>query len=115
MNPQHSIKPTRVGDIALIEIFTRHGYSGKLLKVLNRVRKYYWVHLLADILLADGKTLNPQFLLQLQATSTQTFSWEQPTSNDFDRWNAALQSITSASLTHPHTLRAYTEEPHIPL
>jgi hypothetical protein len=41
MNPRHNIKPTRVGDIAPIEIFTRHGYSGKLLEVLNGARKYY--------------------------------------------------------------------------
>jgi hypothetical protein len=26
-NPQHNSRPTRAGDIALIEIFTRHGYA----------------------------------------------------------------------------------------
>lgn len=114
MNSRYNLKPTRVGDTALIELFTRHGYTGNLLEVLNRVRKYYRVHSLADILQADGKTLNPQFLLRRQASSTRTFSWEQPTSGDFKKWNAALTNITSASLTYPHRLGDYTEEPHIP-
>jgi hypothetical protein len=68
---------------------------------------------LADILLADGKTLNPQFLLRRQADSNRTFSWEQPTARDFEKWNSALQSVTSSSLTYPRPLGAYTEEPHI--
>ena len=114
MNPRHTLKPTRIGDIALIELFSRRGYSGNLLVTLNRVRKYYRVHSLADILLADGKTLNPQFLLRRQANSTRTFSWEQPTTSDFEKWNSALRNITSASLTYPRPLGAYTEQPHIP-
>ena len=114
MNPRHTLKPTRIGDIALIELFSQRGYSGNLLVTLNRVRKYYRVHSLADILLADGKTLNPQFLLRRQANSSRTFSWEQPTTSDFEKWNSVLRNIMTASLTYSRPLGAYTEQPHIP-
>jgi hypothetical protein len=114
INPSYCLQPIRVGDLALMEIFIRRGYSASSLVSLNRVRKYYRVHSLVDILLADGKTVNASIITRQQLKSTRTFSWEQPTPTDFAYWNTAIRLITSPSLTYPHRLGQYLQQPHIP-
>lgn len=113
MKPQFCLKPTRLGDIALMELFISRGYSAPSLVSLNRVRKYYKVHSLADILLADGKTVNASIVTRQQLKSSRTFSWEQPTPSDFATWNTAIRLITSPSLSYPRRLGNYTQQPHI--
>jgi hypothetical protein len=110
---QFLIPPTRRGDVALMELFIKLDYSTDQLVRLNRVRKFHRVHSLADILSADGKTVEPAVLTTRQRHSTRTFSWEQPTKADFTLWRTAIRAITSSSLTYSSPLGEYLEEPHI--
>jgi hypothetical protein len=84
------------------------------LERLNRVRKFHCVHSLADILCADGTTVDPAIFSTSPGHSSRTFSWEQPTRADFEAWRHAIRNITSANLTYNPPLGKYKSSPHIP-
>jgi hypothetical protein len=115
MIPCFHITANRVGDVSIIELFVRAGYSGEMLESLNRVRKFYQVHLLLDVLCAEGCTVDMSLAFSRQTgLSTRVFSWEQPTTSDFNRWEWALRRITSSNSVLPTPLGHYLQEPHIP-
>jgi hypothetical protein len=112
-DPKFHIKPTRVGDRALMELFLEQRYQKHIMERLNRVRRFLRVHSLADIVLADGCTVDTAHILsRTQGHSTRTFSWEQPTPTNFDTWKSAIRDITSASYRLPTPLGPYSQEPH---
>ena len=90
-----------------------HGYKGIALERLNRVRNFHCVHSLADILCADGRSVDPAVFSTTPGHSLRTFSWEQPTQADFDLWRHAIRAITSPTLTHDPPLGKYLTTPHI--
>eukprot|EP00956_Cyclotella_meneghiniana_P033146 scaffold93778_cov40-Cyclotella_meneghiniana.AAC.4 len=45
--------------MALMYLFDRLGYSSDSMEILNRCQRFHCVHSLADILRADGKTIDP--------------------------------------------------------
>ena len=106
---------TRVGDRALMELFLSQGWSINELITLNRVRKHLRLHSLADILMADGKTVDKEKVMtETQGVSTRTFSWEEPMKSDFTVWRQAIRSITSTALVYPTPLGVFTSTPHRP-
>lgn len=66
MNPRFHLTATRLGDVSIIELFVRAGYSGEMLEILNRVRKFYNVHSLSDVLCVDGCTVDRSRVLSRQ-------------------------------------------------
>lgn len=108
------IPPTRDRDLSLIELFQDHRNSGRVLSILNRVRKYYRVHSLADILCADGMTVDLASFSRRPRPSFRSFSWERPTPSDFELWERTIRSFMSPSLQSPRSLGPYLSPPHIP-
>jgi hypothetical protein len=108
------IPPTRLNDISIVEFFLRNGISGTNLEILNCVRKFFHVHSLADILRADGTTIDTIIFSRRPLPSLRTFSWEKPTLSDFDFWESTLRSLVAPSLRRLQSLGHYTSEPHIP-
>lgn len=112
-NKRFHIPLLRIGDKALMNLFFDKGYDSSLLTQLNRVRKFLRLHSLADILRADGCTVDSEWIFtRRQKPSSRTFSWEKPTPSDFAAWEAAIRDITSASFTYSPPLGAYTATPH---
>ena len=114
LDPKYLLTPTRQGDKPLVELFIEHGYKGVALERLNRVRRFHCVHSLADILCADGITVDPAIFSTSPGHSSRTFSWEQPTKADFEAWKISIRTITSANLTYSPPLGGYKSPPHIP-
>ena len=78
------------------------------------MRKYYRVHSLADVLCADGITVDPASFSRRPCPSSRTFSWERPTPSDFELWERTIRSLMSPSLQSPRSLGPYLSPPHIP-
>jgi hypothetical protein len=105
----------RVGDRALNELFLEQSRPMEEMIALNRLRKHLRLHSLADILMADGTTVDKEKVMtELQGESTRTFSWEQPTKSDYNIWRQAIRSITSNALVYPSPLGDFTHTPHRP-
>jgi hypothetical protein len=83
-SPKYLLGPTCWGKRPLVELLIEHGYRGVLLQHLNRFRKFHYVHSLADILCANGCSVDPAIFSTIPGHNLRTFSWEQPTSADFD-------------------------------
>ena len=85
--------------------------------ILNRYRKYKKVHLLADILRCDGKTVDPEILLsqQTKIISTCQFSTEKPTEKDKVLWRQALNAISSLNFTIQDSIGDFLHSPHYQL
>jgi hypothetical protein len=75
-HPQYQLLPTRSNDRPLITLFRLHNYIGPDLSSLCRTRKFYQVHSLADVICADGTTVDPKFVSGRQGSSSRVFSWE---------------------------------------
>lgn len=90
MNDPFHLKPTRISDIPLTDLFLPEPKSTQL--ILQRVRKAYGLHSLADLLLANGSDVNPLYLVPpTTPRSTRTFSWEQPIPSDISVWCSAIR------------------------
>lgn len=116
LNSKFQIKPTRVGDKILMELFPEQRYTKNIMEQLNLVHWYLRIHSLAHIhLLADGSRVDADLIiLQYQWFSTCTaFSWEQSTPSDFETWNNEINDITSPSLKYPSLLGKYLQELHL--
>jgi hypothetical protein len=113
-HPQYQLLPTRLNDKPLIPLFRLHNYIGPDLTSLCRTRKFYQVHSLADVICADGTTVDPKVISGRPGSSSHVFSWEQPTPSDFALWESALRCITSPYLRLTPALGPYLCEPHVP-
>ena len=114
-NEKFHIPKLRQNDRALMELFLDAGLPMETLIILNRVRRYLRVHSLADILMADGSTVNKELAISCKpATSNRVFSWEQPTPSDLTTWRHSIRLITSVTLTVSPPLGPFLASPHIP-
>jgi hypothetical protein len=95
--------------------FARMEFRGKELTILNRPRKFYHVHSLADFILADGRTVDARVHSCRPGNSTRSFSWEKPSRSDFDLWDKAITSLSSHNSSLLPQLGPYIAEPHIPI
>jgi hypothetical protein len=81
---------------------------------INRVRKYKGLHSIgiADLLLCDGRTVDPWVLTTEPSDSSRVFSVEQPTRSDFATFRRAVQLLISPSLVLPTPLGQFVGQPH---
>jgi hypothetical protein len=103
----------RVGDRSIMSVICAVDIFSKAEWILiNRVRKYKGVHSIADLLLCDGRTVDPWILNTESSDSTRVFSVERPTCSDFALFRRAVEFLTSPSLTLPSSLGQYVAHPH---
>eukprot|EP00956_Cyclotella_meneghiniana_P031687 scaffold83869_cov45-Cyclotella_meneghiniana.AAC.7 len=81
-------------------------------RAINRVRKYKGVHSLADIVLCDGRTLDPWVLTTEGSDSTHVFSVEKPTRSDFATFRRAVTYLTLPTHRLQSPLGAYVNKLH---
>lgn len=93
--------------ICAVDIFSKAEWV-----VINRVRKYKGVHSIADLLLCDGRTVDPWVLTTASSDSSRVFSVERPTRSDFALFRRAVEFLTSPSLILPTSLGPYVAHPH---
>ena len=110
--PRFNIGPSRVGDVALMDIFLAAGYSTSLMESLNRCRRFKCVHSLSDVLFADGKTINYEVFSDAPGESTRLFSWEQPTRADQSQWKSAILDKVPQTISRIGQLGKYICQPH---
>ena len=65
---------------------------------LNRVRKFKGVHSVGDLVLCDGRTIDPLMLDRRPGDSTHDFPTEKPMPADFKLWSEALHALSSQTL-----------------
>ena len=109
-----NLGPIRQGDMALMYLFDRLGYSSDSMEILNRCRRFHCVHSLADILRADGKTIDPVVISSQPGESTRLFSWEQPTQSDLRFWCTTIKSVVRRTIPTLTTIGNYISAPHRP-
>ena len=86
-------EPPRDGDQWLMRLFIRLGYTKVELEQLNRVRIFFQVLYLSDILCAEGKFLDRKYLIRRKAEekwSKYNFPREKPRNKDIRLWRVAL-------------------------
>ncbi len=69
---------------------------------LNRARKYYQIYFLSHLLTGNGSTVHPAAIDPSLAKHRYTgmrFSYEQPTTADFNLWTHTIQRLTSPTFT----------------
>eukprot|EP00956_Cyclotella_meneghiniana_P043229 scaffold259317_cov96-Cyclotella_meneghiniana.AAC.3 len=81
-------------------------------RAINRVRKYKGVHSLADMVLCDGRTVDPWVLTTEGSDSSCVFSVEKPTRSDFATFRRAVTCLTSSTHRLQTPLGAYVNKPH---
>lgn len=79
--------------------------------VINRVRKFKGLHSIADLLLCDGRTVDPWVLTTDGSDSSRVFSVEKPTRSDFTLFRRAVEFLTSQSLILPTPLGQFVSHP----
>lgn len=103
----------RVGDRSLMDIICSTDlYSPLQREAINRVRKFLGLHSLADVVLCDGRTVDPLVLTRQPVPSSREFSVERPTPSDFRLFRQAIVNISSQSLTLRSALGHYVATPH---
>lgn len=110
--PRFNLHPIREGDIALMEIFLQYEYSKAAVETLNRCRRFYCVHSLADVLRADGTTIDSEKFKHNPGTSNRLFSWEIPTKTDLQLWDRTLLDVVPSVITSRGKLGKYVRKPH---
>eukprot|EP00956_Cyclotella_meneghiniana_P008313 scaffold11103_cov25-Cyclotella_meneghiniana.AAC.3 len=100
--------------MALMYLFDRLGYSSDSMEILNRCRRFHCVHSLADILRADGKTIDPVVMSSQPGESTRLFSWEQPTQSDLRFWCTTIKSVVPRTIPALTTIGNYISTPRRP-
>jgi hypothetical protein len=88
-------------------------YSPSDRAVFNRVRKFKGLHSLANVTLADGKTVDPFVFTRDPSDSSRVFSVEKPTRKDFNLFWQVIRNLCGggrSSLTT--TLGNYIGQPH---
>ena len=96
---QLEIKPPRERDTWLMKEFIAMGFNLSQLKLLNKVRVYFQVLFLSDILGASGQSLDKRYLqrrLEDEDWSTFKFPLERPSSKAFRLWKQALKQLVPA-------------------
>ena len=86
----------RDGDRFLMQVFVDKGYSRETLLRLNRVRVYWQVLFVSDILTASGNKIDPEVLAQPEAHRKRSqLRWptEHPTASDFQMWRDAILAL----------------------
>ena len=89
-------EPPRAGDHWLMRLFVRLGYSKDDLEKLNRVRVFFQVLYLSDILCAGGKLLDRKYLVRRKVEdkwSKYNFPREKPPNKDIKLWRIALRRL----------------------
>jgi hypothetical protein len=79
---------------------------------LNRVRKFKGVHTIGDMVLCDGRTLDPAMLTRGASDSDRIFPVEKPMPADFGLWSEALHALTHQSLKLQSLLGPFVSSPH---
>ena len=103
----------RVGDRSLMDVICETDlYSPSDREIINRVRKFLGVHSLADVVLCDGRTIDPVVLGRRPLVSSREFSVEHPTPSDFRLFRQAVINLSSQSFTLRTTLGPYVATPH---
>ena len=107
------LQPTRQGDISLADLFITFGLPIATQVHLHRVRRFLCVHSLSDLLQEDGRTFNEAAFGRRPFPSSRKFSWEQPTSSDFDLWSRTLKVVVQDYFSSHPPLGQYLSRPHI--
>eukprot|EP00956_Cyclotella_meneghiniana_P034366 scaffold104037_cov45-Cyclotella_meneghiniana.AAC.3 len=103
----------RVGDKAIMDLICSTDlFSQSAWRSINRVRKYKGLHSLANIVLCDGRTVDPWVLTTEGSDSSRVFSVEKPTRADFSTFHRAITFLTSPTHRLPAALGAYVNKPH---
>jgi hypothetical protein len=90
------------------------GFRANQLVALNTVQKYkHFIHV-SDMVLCDGRTIDPFSLTDEQITSIQhVFFREEPTHANFSLWRSAVSSLGEGTTRQPYTLGPFLLPPHL--
>ena len=118
LNIEHpTFKPQRVHDKAIMDLATQFTSSATDLQSINRVRMLHEIIHLSDLTTANGKTLDPAFLISEPfSESRNDYQWptkHHVTPSDFTTWRKLMDHIYSndnLSLLQP--LGRWTEPLH---
>ena len=87
---------SREGDRFLMRVFIEKGYPREALIQLNRVRVYWQVLFVSDIMTASGNKIDPEVLGQPYSHRKRShLRWptEHPTTSDFQVWRDAILTL----------------------
>ena len=97
---EDDIMMPRAGDKWIMLEFERIGLGGDLLERLNRVRIYMQVLFLSDVLGANGKNLDKQYLTKRnlkEKWSRENFPNERPPRRDFLLWERTIRQLVPST------------------
>ncbi len=102
------LKPVRKGDKSLMSEFLQCGeFSCTDIVSLNIMRTHKKVIHTFDIVLCDGKTIEPEMLTDIPGQfDMHKFPTQQPTPSDLELWKMALQKISSNFLFSPSNCKS---------
>ena len=105
----------RVGDRPIMAVICCMDlYTALDREIINRVRKFKGLHSMGDLVLCDGRTVDPFALSREPSDSSRVFSVEKPTRSDFALFRQAILNITSHSLRLSPSLGPFIAQPHRP-
>ena len=103
----------RQGDRSFMDVICATDlYSPAQREVINCVRKFKGIHSLADIVLCDGRTVDPVVLSREPSDSSRVFSEERPRKCDFALFRQAISNLSSHSFKLPTSLGRFVATPH---
>ncbi len=108
------ITPICKNNRSIMSEFYRIGFRGNQLVGLNTVQKYkHFIHV-SDMILCDGRTIDPFSLSDEQILSVQhVFSREEPTHANFSLRRSAISSLCEGTTGLPYALGPFVLPPHL--
>ncbi len=108
------ITPIRKNNKSIMSDYFCIGFRGNQLVVLNTVWKYkHFIHV-SDMVLCNGRTIDPFSLSNEQIPSIcHVFSREEPTHTNISLWRSAISSLGEGMTQLPYTLRPFLLPPHL--
>ena len=108
------ITPICKNNRSIMSEFYCIGFCGNQLVGLNTVQKYkHFIHV-SDMILCDGRTIDPFSLSDEQILSVQhVFSREEPTHANFSLRRSAISSLCEGTTRLPYALGPFVLPPHL--
>lgn len=105
--------PDSMGDKAIMDVVCSTDlFSWSEWCSINRVRKFKGLHIIADIVLCDGCTVDPWLLTRDPLDSTPVLLVEQITCDGFSLFCQAITILTSLTFCLSTALGSYVSKPH---
>ena len=115
ISKEYDIPLLRVHDSMFMDAIIETGiFSTQELLQIQRVRHYKKVSSVADIVLCDGLTVDPEMVNSTPGESTRDFPLQQPSASDLALWKRAIGSLVRDGDKLRRPLGDYTAKPHKP-